>query len=81
MREFHVDDLGDAIVFALEKWDPDSKESPVDINNVPLNYLNVGTGKDISIKELAEIISKEFGSMEKYTGTNLSLMEHQNNLV
>ena len=62
LREFmHVDDLGDAIVFALEKWDPDSKESPVDINNVPLNYLNVGTGKDISIKELAEIISKEFG--------------------
>ena len=61
LREFmHVDDLGDAIVFALEKWDPDAKEAPVDSNNVPLNYLNVGTGKDISIKELSEIISKEF---------------------
>ena len=61
LREFmHVDDLGDAVVFALEKWDPEAKEAPVDVNNIPLTYLNVGTGKDISIKKLSEIISKEF---------------------
>ena len=62
LRELmHVDDLGDAVVFVLEKWDPDSKNSPIDDNGFPLNHLNVGTGKDISIKELTEIISKEYG--------------------
>tara|TARA_Y100000589_G_C27191221_1_gene644904 strand:+ start:935 stop:1936 length:1002 start_codon:yes stop_codon:yes gene_type:complete len=60
MREFmHVDDLGDAVVFALEKWHPDSKNAPVDTNGLPLNHLNVGTGKDISIKNLATIIANE----------------------
>lgn len=49
MREFlHVDDLGEACVFALEKWKP----GPTD-----LQCLNVGTGKDISIKNLAKIIA------------------------
>ena len=39
LREFmHVDDLGDAIVFALQRWDPDAKDSP-SIQNKPLNYL------------------------------------------
>ena len=39
LREFlHVDDLGEACVFALENWDPSSNE---------LDYLNVGTGIDI----------------------------------
>ena len=75
----HVDDLGDAAVFALEKWDPNAKDAPVDANNVPLTYLNVGTGKDISIKKLSEIISKEFEFKGKNTGTDLSQMEHQKN--
>ena len=45
LREFlHVDDLGEACVFALEHWNP----SPGD-----LTYLNVGTGIDLSIRELA----------------------------
>ena len=61
LREFlHVDDLGDAVVFALECWDPDSDKAPKNEAGKPLTYLNVGTGKDISIKALAEIISKEF---------------------
>ena len=51
LREFlHVDDLGDACVFCLEIWSP--KE-----NDMPL--VNVGTGKDISIKKLTELISAE----------------------
>ena len=58
LREFlHVDDLGEAVVFALENWDPNSKNGPKDNNNNPLTILNVGTGKDISIKELANKIS------------------------
>ena len=61
LREFlHVHDLGDAVVFALEHWDPDSDNAPKNDRGQPLTYLNVGTGKDISIKDLAEIISKEF---------------------
>ena len=59
-REFmHVDDLGDAVIFALENWNPDSDKSPKDKNGNPLLILNVGTGKDISIKELANQIAKQ----------------------
>ena len=49
MREFlHVDDLANAVVFALENVLPD--------------YLyNVGTEKDITIKELAETIQSQVG--------------------
>tara|TARA_B100000886_G_scaffold340268_1_gene308829 strand:- start:3519 stop:4517 length:999 start_codon:yes stop_codon:yes gene_type:complete len=58
-REFmHVDDLGEAVVFALEKWDPNSQDSPKDQYGTPLIYLNVGTGKDISIFDLAKKIAK-----------------------
>ena len=49
MREFlFVDDMADAVVFALE-------------NNLPEYLYNVGTGKDITIKELAEAIQKVVG--------------------
>lgn len=45
-REFlHVDDLADATVFALKHY---SEEE----------HLNVGTGTDISIRELAELIAE-----------------------
>ena len=61
-REFlHVDDLADASLFALEYWDPSSKNSPKDFKNNPLNWLNVGTGKDIEIKELAYKIANISG--------------------
>ena len=44
MREFlHVDDLASACLFLLENYDGDS-------------HINVGTGVDLSIKELAETI-------------------------
>ncbi len=62
LREFmHVDDLAEAVVFALEKWDPTSFDAPLDENGKPLTYLNVGTGKDISIKNLSEKIAKAIG--------------------
>jgi len=49
LREFlFVDDLAQAVVFALE-------------NNLPEYLYNVGSGKDITIKELALIIQKVTG--------------------
>ena len=48
-------------VFALENWSPGKINLFESLHNKePLNYLNVGTGKDISIKELAEKIAKKF---------------------
>ncbi len=59
-REFlHSDDLGKACIFALEKWDPSNKNAPQDEQGESLNFLNIGTGLDISIKELAILIAKE----------------------
>jgi GDP-L-fucose synthase len=48
-REFlHVDDLVDAAVFLMESYDDPE-------------IINVGTGKDVSIRELAEIIQRVTG--------------------
>lgn len=53
LREFlYVDDLAAAVVFALE-------------NNMTESFYNVGTGTDLSIKDLAETIKRIVG----YTGT------------
>ena len=53
LREFlHVDDLGEASVFVLENWQPE-KEEPT--------FLNVGSGIDISILELAESVAQATG--------------------
>lgn len=49
MREFlYVEDLADAVVFALE-------------NQFKDNLYNVGTGVDLTIKALAELIQKKVG--------------------
>jgi len=49
MREFlYVEDLADAVVYALE-------------NEFQDNLYNVGTGTDLTIKELAELIQKIVG--------------------
>ena len=53
MREFlHVDDLAEACVFTLENWKPSPEQT---------QYLNVGTGIDSTIRELAELIAKTIG--------------------
>ena len=53
LREFlHVDDLGEACVFALEQWQPAADE---------LQHLNVGTGIDLTIKALAEAVAGATG--------------------
>ena len=57
-REFmHVEDLADASIFALENWDPNNDNAPLDDSGEPLTLLNVGTGHDISIRKLAEMIA------------------------
>ena len=53
LREFlHVDDLGEACVFALEHWQPQADDP---------SFLNVGTGLDLSIRELAEAVAQATG--------------------
>lgn len=48
-REFlHVDDLAEACVYLMESYDG-------------RDFLNVGTGEDISIKELAEMVARIVG--------------------
>jgi GDP-L-fucose synthase len=62
MREFlHVDDLGKACVFALENWSALDQDAPKDDQGKPLAFLNVGTGVDLTIKELAEQIAAVVG--------------------
>jgi len=53
LREFlHVDNLGEACVFALEQWQPGPEEQ---------QFLNVGTGVDLTIRELAEAVATATG--------------------
>ena len=62
LREFlHADDLGEACVFALEHWSALSKDAPKDDEDKPLGFLNVGTGVDLRISDLAEQIAKTVG--------------------
>ena len=57
-REFmHVEDLAEACIFSLETFNPKGTNGFLDDNGKILNYLNVGTGKEISILELANKIS------------------------
>jgi len=61
-REFlHVDDLAAAVVFCLEHWDPQAPEAPRTRDGQILEYLNVGTGLDLSIRELAELVALKAG--------------------
>ena len=65
-REFmHVDDLSEAVIFCLEKWNPNKSNAPKDQSGNPLYFLNVGTGEDISILSLSEIISNAVGYQGK----------------
>ncbi len=69
-REFlHVDDLADACLFLMEKYDG-------------LQAVNIGFGSDVSIGELAELVKKTSGftgeiinNTEKPDGTMKKLMD------
>ena len=70
LRDFlFVDDMANAIIFALE-------------NKLPENIYNVGTGHDLSIKKLAEIIKNTIGydgeiswDLKKPDGTPRKIMD------
>ena len=52
-REFlHVDDLADAALHCLERWQPGPDEG---------QFVNVGTGTDVTIRELAEQVAQAVG--------------------
>jgi len=53
LREFmHSDDLADALIFLLKNYSSD-------------DHINVGSGEEVSIRELAQMIARETG----YTGS------------
>lgn len=55
LREFlYVDDMADACVFLLENYDGEE-------------HVNIGTGEEVSIKQLAEIVKKQTGYEGKIT--------------
>ena len=56
LREFlYVDDLADAIIFLMENVNAE------DLYEKGITHLNIGTGKDISIDNLANLISEIVG--------------------
>ncbi len=58
-REFlHVDDLASASIFILENFS--FIKNTFNQDNLP-EFLNVGTGKDISIKDLAYLVANKIG--------------------
>jgi len=57
MREFlHVDDMADACIHVIENVDV-----PLFYQKYNLNYINIGTGEDITIADLATLICKIVG--------------------
>lgn len=53
-REFlHVDDMADGCLFLMNNFDPTKEQ-----NEKGEMFFNLGTGKDVSIKELAELFKK-----------------------
>ncbi len=61
-REFlHSDDLAEACVFLMENVDFTDIVKNMNTKEIRNTHINIGTGKDISIKELAEMIQEIVG--------------------
>jgi GDP-L-fucose synthase len=81
-REFlYSEDMADACVFLLENRDFKDTYSK-DEKEIRNTHINIGTGKDISIKELAETIKRVVGfqgelyfNTEKLDGTMVKLTD------
>jgi GDP-L-fucose synthase len=77
LREFmYVDDLASAVIFVLENIEA------IDVYGLGISHLNVGTGKDVTIKETAELIAEIIGftgsivhDTEKPDGTPRKLLD------
>lgn len=60
MREFlWSEDMADACIFVMQNVD--FKDVSTDKKEVRNTHINIGTGKDIAIKDLANLIAKEIG--------------------
>ena len=58
LREFlYADDLADACLFSLEKWNPNDADAPRDKFGNKLYWLNVGSNTEITIKNVVEKIA------------------------
>ncbi len=56
MREFlYVDDLAEAVVFLMENIDAEN------IYKQGISHINIGTGEDLTIRELAETVAEVIG--------------------
>jgi GDP-L-fucose synthase len=61
LREFlHVSDMADACVFVMENIDFEDLK-PVKSMEIRNTHINIGSGKEISIRQLAELIQKVTG--------------------
>ena len=62
LREFlYVEDLADACFYVLKNWSPSYSNAPKDSNSNCLNWLNIGSECEITIKELSEKIANIIG--------------------
>ena len=62
LREFlYVDDLAEACLYIIEKWNYSTNKFPEDENGKEIFWLNVGSEHEISIKDLAYKISNSIG--------------------
>jgi len=61
LREFlYVEDLAEACIFALENWKPNYDKYNINNKKNPQCWINVGSKFEITIRDLANIISTEF---------------------
>ncbi len=61
-REFlYVDELADACVFLMETCDAGQGSSDINSGNVIGEFINIGSGEDLKIKELASLVREVVG--------------------
>ncbi len=59
MREFlWIEDMANASIFLMKNYEAETDHSKKEVRNT---HVNVGTGSDVSIKELAEMLKNEIG--------------------
>jgi GDP-L-fucose synthase len=74
LREFlYVDDMADACVHMMQNFNPTKEQ-----NESGGMFLNIGTGKDIAIRELADIVGKTVGYSGKIMPFDYHLSAYKN---
>ena len=61
LREFlHVHDMADACVYVMENVDFEDLK-PTGTNEIRNTHINIGSGKELTIRQLAELVQKVTG--------------------